>query len=307
MLDGEACEHLSRAFSVSGAYFDRDREHTLIEQNKMLDPKSASDPESTSTDPIKVVLVTGAASGIGRAVVELFASRGFAVVALDADAAAVENIVPSPRIAWIVRDVSQEAANVAAVALAREQFGRLDVAVLNAGIGGAPALEAEGAIERLDRLYSVNVRGVALGIRAAAPALRAVGGGAIVVTASIAGLRADPSTWAYNATKAAAINLVRATALDYAAQNIRINAVAPRLTRTALTESARNNARLASELTQRIPLRRWADPSEQAEVIWFLSSPAAAYLTGASDGGISASNGLLMPSTHPIESGQSRE
>jgi NAD(P)-dependent dehydrogenase (short-subunit alcohol dehydrogenase family) len=152
--------------------------------------------------------------------------------------------------------------------------------------------------EALDAIHAVNVRGAALGIRAAVPALRAAGDGAVVVTASVAGLRGDPYTWAYNTTKAAAVNLVRSAALDYAYEGIRINAIAPGLTRTARTAAVREDAARAEDLTLRIPLGRWAEPREQAEVIWFLASPAASYITGVvlpSDGGLSASNGLFFP------------
>jgi meso-butanediol dehydrogenase / (S,S)-butanediol dehydrogenase / diacetyl reductase len=134
--------------------------------------------------------------------------------------------------------------------------------------------------------------------------MRTAGGGAIVVTASCAGLRGDPYTWAYNASKAAAINLVRSTALDYAYQGIRINAIAPGFTLTPRTAAVRSDSRLAASLTRRIPMQRWADPREQAEVIWFLGSPASSYVTGAvisSDGGLSASNGLLLPPTYDGE------
>ncbi|MFF5235165.1 SDR family NAD(P)-dependent oxidoreductase [Dactylosporangium sp. NPDC000521] len=198
----------------------------------------------------------------------------------------------------LLGDVAEARTNQEMVALALVEYGRLDVAVLNAGAGGAPPLEDEGAIAALDAIHAVNVRGAALGIRAAAPALRAAGGGAVVVTASVAALRGDPYTWAYNTTKAAAVNLVRSAALDYAYQGIRINAIAPGLTLTARTAAVHEDAERAGELTRRIPLGRWAEPHEQAEVIWFLASPAASYITGevlVSDGGLSASNGVFLP------------
>ncbi|MEV8516829.1 SDR family oxidoreductase [Dactylosporangium sp. NPDC051484] len=248
--------------------------------------------------PRKAVVVTAAASGIGRAAAELFAARGFGVVAVDSDPVRLAGLSGVDGVVTLLGDVARERANQEMVALALSRFGRLDVAVLNAGAGGAPPLEDEGAIAALDAIHAVNVRGAALGIRAAAPALRAAGGGAVVVTASIAALRGDPRTWAYNTTKAAAVNLVRSAALDYAHQGIRINAIAPGLTLTARTAAVREDPVLAGDLTRRIPLGRWAEPREQAEVIWFLASPAASYITGevlVSDGGLSASNGLFFP------------
>lgn len=243
----------------------------------------------------RVVLITGAASGIGAAAVALYRERGWQVVAVDIDAQP-----DLDEVAGLRGDVSLAETNEAAVALALRRFGRLDAAVLNAGIGGAGPLESEGAIERFDRLWTVNVRGVALGIRAAVPALRASGGGSIVATASVSGLRGDPGTWGYNATKAAVINLVRATALDYAPEGIRINAVAPGLTVTGLTAAAVADDAFVAQVSDRIPLHRLASAGEQAEVIWFLTSPAASYVTGVVlpvDGGLSASGGVL-PLTH---------
>ncbi|WP_369264811.1 SDR family NAD(P)-dependent oxidoreductase [Streptomyces sp. R35] len=241
-----------------------------------------------------VAVITGAASGIGEAAVRLYAARGHRVVAVDVAEERLARLAGLDGVAALAGDVAAEETNTAAVRLALDRFGRLDTAVLNAGIGGAGPLESPGAIERFDRLFPVNVRAVAHGIRAAVPALRAGGGGAIVATASVSGLRGDPGTWGYNATKAAVINLVRATAVDYAAQSIRINAIAPGLTETEMTATQVANP----DLTARIPVHRWATPREQAEVIWFLTSPAASYVTGVTvpvDGGLSANGGILPP------------
>jgi meso-butanediol dehydrogenase / (S,S)-butanediol dehydrogenase / diacetyl reductase len=248
----------------------------------------------SARDPRRAVIVTGAAAGIGRACVELFAERGWAVVAVDLDRGALAELPSRPEVVTLVGDVGQDATATAMTELARERFGRLDAALLNAGIGGTRPLEAADAITRFDEQWRVNVRGVALGIRATVPALRAVGGGAIVVTASVAGLGGDAGTWAYNATKAAAINLVRASALDYAWENIRVNALAPGLTTTSLTADAQASA----ALLRRVPMGRWATTREQAEAAWFLASPAASFITGTVlpvDGGLHAGTGLLDP------------
>jgi len=258
-----------------------------------------SDTAADPAEPTRVVLITGAASGIGRATAQLYTERGYRVVALDVDEAGLDKLAADAAAdAILVGDAADPAANRAAVDLAVSRFGRLDAAVLNAGIGGAGPLESSGALERFDRVLAVNVRGVAAGIRAAVPALRAVGGGAIVATSSVSGLRGDPGTWAYNATKAAIINLVRGLAVDYAAEDIRINAIAPGGTRTALTAGQIAHPVLGAEIAARIPAQRWAEPREQAEAIWFLTSPAASYITGAVlsvDGGLSANGGILPP------------
>jgi len=252
------------------------------------------------------VVVTGAASGIGRAAVELFAERGFGVVAVDVAKEGLAELAGIDSVVTLVGDVASDEVNDAAVELALTTFGRLDVSVLNAGIGGAGPLDSEGALDRLEHILAVNVRGVASGIRAALPAFRAAGGGSVVVTSSISGLRGDPGVWAYNASKAAVINLVRGLALDYAVENIRINTIAPGAARTGMTEGLFTDPAIATALTRRVPLQRWSTPREQAEVIWFLASPAAAFITGVTvpvDGGLSASGGLLPPPTSPGQPG----
>jgi meso-butanediol dehydrogenase/(S,S)-butanediol dehydrogenase/diacetyl reductase len=254
----------------------------------------------TQTDT-RVIIVTGAGSGIGRATAELFTERGWQVVANDVRADALSDADPT----WAVvpGSVADEATNVAMVAAALERWGRLDAMALNAGVVGSPAIDADGAPERLMAVLEVNVKGVMLGIRHGAPAIeRTAGSGAIVVTASTSGLAADPGSWAYNASKAAAINLVRAAALDFATRGVRINAVAPGPTDTGMTEGLHQLPDLYRDMTRRIPLQRWGRPREQAEVIWFLATPASSFVTGVTipcDGGITANVGHFLPPAAP--------
>ncbi|WP_131787927.1 SDR family NAD(P)-dependent oxidoreductase [Protofrankia symbiont of Coriaria ruscifolia] len=254
------------------------------------------------------VVITGAASGIGRACVELFAARGFGVVAVDLDEAVLSTLTGQPgqpgpeQVVPLVGDVSREETGTAMAQLALARFGRLDVAVLNAGIGGTLPWEAAGAVERLDRIFAVNVRGVVIGIRSVVPVLRGSGGGSIVVTASSGGLQGEPGNWAYNASKAAVINMVRAAALDHAVQNIRINAVAPGLTETPLTARHRTDPELAAAVGRRIPMQRWGYAREHAAAIWFLASPEASYVTGTTlvaDGGLTAHHGAVPLPARP--------
>ncbi|MFB4271531.1 SDR family NAD(P)-dependent oxidoreductase [Nonomuraea sp. GTA35] len=249
------------------------------------------------------VLVTGAASGIGRATVDLLLDQGARIVAVDLDGNSLATLRDLAGVVTLAGDVAEEAVNQAAVKLAVQTYGRLDGVVLNAGTGGTLPWEHPRAVAAAERIFAVNLRGPMLGIRAAAPALREAGGGAIVVTASVAGLRADPGTWAYNASKSAVLNLVRAAALDYAAAGIRVNAVAPGLTSTRI--AGRGEHRQA----WRPPMRRPAKPREQAEAIAFLLSPAASSLTGTAlvvDGGLDASLGLLPPALVVSEGGSRR-
>ena len=167
----------------------------------------------------RVAVITGAASGIGRACVELFTARDCAVVAVDLPGADFGWLADDAPVEVVRGDVADELVAEEMVAAALDRWGRLDVAVLNAGVVGGPGFEESGALDRLDRVLAVNVRAVAAGIAHAAPALRRTGEApAIVATASTSGLGGDPRNFAYTASKAAVMNLVRAAAMDYGVQ-----------------------------------------------------------------------------------------
>jgi meso-butanediol dehydrogenase/(S,S)-butanediol dehydrogenase/diacetyl reductase len=229
----------------------------------------------------QVTVVTGAAAGMGRALCTRLAAREQATIAVDVNAEALGWAEEFPSIVTCVADIATEEGNAAMVALALERFGRLDAAVLNAGVFPAAPIE-QMALADFDRLVAVNLRGVFFGVRAALPALRANGGGAIVVTSSCVGLLAQPNNTVYGATKAGVINLVQAAAHEVGSDNIRINAVCPgpTLTASAANPDFRNHPYYdwQRELTA---LKRWAEPDEIASVMEFLISPASSYVTGA--------------------------
>ena len=245
--------------------------------------------------------MTGAGSGIGRSVAELVLREGGSVVAADlsddrlAWCRDVERVVPA------AADVSQSDANDALVALAVESFGGLDAMVLNAGVAMSGSIEAL-PMKDFDRAVNVNVRAVALGIRAAAPAMRARGGGSIAITASTSGQRGDPGMWAYNATKAGVINLARSAALDLGAEDIRVNVVCPGPTITGMTDRLQEMPAAYEALRRRTARQQWASADEVAAVFGFLIGTESAVVTGAvinADGGISANTGQFLPPERP--------
>lgn len=243
-------------------------------------------------------IVTGAGAGIGEATARLLHARGYRVMAADVSSEALAWTSGIDGIVAQVADVSIEADNAAMVEAALAAFGRLDVLVLNAGIARRTHWTADDAVEAFDRIMAVNARGVVLGIRHGAPAIADSGGGAIVVVGSTSGVRADPERFAYDASKAAAINTARAAALDWGVKGVRVNVMAPGPTMTAILQGGQVSDEHLAELTRNIPLQRMGTPEEQAEAICFLASPAASFITGAvlmCDGGVTAQAGIFPP------------
>ncbi len=251
-------------------------------------------------------IVTGAGSGIGRATAELMNERGTDVVAVDLTEESLEWTSSHETITPLVGSVTERETNEAMVAVALEAYGRLDAVALNAGLL-AQGNVAEVDVDLFDQAMDVNVRGVLLGIQAAVPAMATAyndgatsaeagsgaGGGSIVVTGSVSGLAGDSGLAAYNAAKGAVVNLVRAAALDLGHRGIRVNAVCPGPTRTGMTEFTRDTP-IEDAMAARVPLGRFAQPNEIAEVIAFLASPAASFVSGAAipvDGGVTAGTG----------------
>lgn len=252
----------------------------------------------------RVAVVTGAASGIGRATVERLLAEGASVVAVDRSSTGFDWINGHQSVLTHTGDVTDSNCNDLAVAMAVERFGRLDVLVCNAGIPMSGDVLTLPMAE-LDRVLDVNVKAVVLGIRSAVPAMRNVGGGSIVVTASTSGIGGDPGMWPYNTSKGAVINLVRALALDLGLDRIRVNAVCPGPTETGMTKGILSAPAVYEGLRSKIPLQRWGRASEIAAVVCFLASTDASFITGVAipvDGGITASTGQFLPRQGHMES-----
>ncbi len=243
----------------------------------------------------KVVVVTGAASGIGEATARRFSREGAMVVLADRDAAALQRVaaeLPEDRTRVQVVDIAKSAAAEGLIAAAIDAFARLDVLVNNAGVHlAADPVDIDD--DQWRRVMGVNLDGVFYGCRAAIPHLEKTRG-SIVNTASVSGLGGDWGSSAYNAAKGGVVNLTRALALDLGRRGIRVNSVCPSLTRTAMAADATADAGLVARFEQRIALGRICEPHEVAAVIAFLASDDASFVTGINmpvDGGVSASNG----------------
>ena len=248
----------------------------------------------------QVVVVTGAANGIGAACARLFAASGAKLALWDVDAAAMQALAAElGSEARAMRcDVSHRAEVEAATAATIAAFGRIDVLINNAGIfRAADFLDISEA--DWDAVIAVNLKGAFLVGQAVARAMATTGGGAIVNMSSVNGVMAIPTIASYNASKGGINQLTRAMALSLADRGIRVNAVAPG---TIATELAQKAVLVSAEAKERImgrtPLRRLGEPAEIASVCAFLASDAASYMTGeivAVDGGRLALNYTVAP------------
>ncbi len=243
----------------------------------------------------RVALVTGAASGIGRAAAQLYAQRGGTVVAFDRSQAVHETAAGRERITALTGDAGDKADIDRAVATA-VALGPLDFAFANAGVGGGLSPLLDLTVAEWEQVLRVNLIGVFLTVQAAARVMVPQGRGSIVATASVAGIRSGAGGVPYSASKAGVINLAATAANQLAGSGVRVNAVCPGLTETGMTQAWFDGARARGtehKLGQLNPLRRAAGPEEIAEVALFLASDAASYVNGqaiAVDGGLSSSH-----------------
>jgi NAD(P)-dependent dehydrogenase (short-subunit alcohol dehydrogenase family) len=244
----------------------------------------------------KSVIVTGGAGGIGRAACLAFAAEGGSVLVADMDVAEGE------RTAALVReaggraffrrvDVSRNEECAGMVEAAVSAHGGLDVAFNNAGIGGSGFALHEEEEVTFDRMIAINLKGIFLSMRHEITAMLKNGGGAIVNTASVAGLVGNPGLSSYCAAKHGVAGLTRAAALDYIGKGVRINAVCPGGTRTRLLEAWFQDPAVERHVMALHPIGRLAAPEEIARVALFLASPESSFMVGCAvpvDGGLTA-------------------
>jgi NAD(P)-dependent dehydrogenase (short-subunit alcohol dehydrogenase family) len=247
----------------------------------------------------KSALITGGGGGIGRATALVFAREGARLAIADANAESAQQTVALVNAAGgqamsLGGDVTESAAVQAMIKAVVAAYGRLDCAFNNAGIAGFQ-VDASGkkthewSDESFDRMIAVNLRGVWLCMKHELPQMMAQGGGTIVNTGSIAGLIGLPTSSAYVAAKHGVLGLTKTAALEYATDNIRVNAVCPGYIETKMTEDTMR--RRGEQLMAQVPFHRMGRPEEIAEMVLWLSSDRASYVSGACynvDGGYMA-------------------
>lgn len=237
----------------------------------------------------RVAIVTGAASGIGAAITRRLVSEGATVVGGDLDADGVPGGATGVGV-----DVTEPDAVEAMVEGCVAEHGRIDILCNNAGVGGVTDV-VHCTLDEWERIFAVNARGTFLGMRATIPHMLAAGGGVIINTASVAGTVGLPDRAAYCAAKGAVVALTRQVAVQYASAGIRCNSVSPGTVDSPwvgrLLDQAEDPAAERAALVARQPLGRLGTPQEVAELVTYLASDAASFVTGADwliDGGISA-------------------
>lgn len=247
----------------------------------------------------KIVLITGAASGIGRAACVAFAKKGAIIIGADYNEQGGNDTLAlikefSDKSIFIKTDVSNYEEVAKLMKRILSEFGRLDIAINNAGIGGVLTRTKDYPIDDWDKVMSVNASGVFYCMKEQIPIMLEQGGGAIVNTASVAGLKGLPNSIAYTASKHAVVGMTKTAAMEYARNHIRINAICPVFTVSpmfdpvALEELAKG---VPDKLKANVPMKRFGRVEEQVDAMMWLCSDQSSFVTGLAlpvDGGLTA-------------------
>jgi len=248
----------------------------------------------------KVAVITGGAGGIGKAAATLFVAEGADVLLVDLDEANLKEAcdqIGSNKVSYCVADVTNASDNQLMIATAEERYGGVDVLLANAGVEGDVSPIVDYDEDRFDQVMAVNVKGPFLGLQAAIPAIGRRGGGSIIITSSIMGVKGGANVAPYVTSKHAVIGMMKSAAKECAPMNIRVNTVNPSPVETRMMRSleegiAPGNAEaIREQMRANIPLGRYAEPEDIAKIMLFLASDDSDFITGSvymADGGSTA-------------------
>ena len=239
----------------------------------------------------KVIVITGAAGGIGKAAAERFGQEGANVVCVDLAGSAIDEAVNAVEAAGsraiaVPADVSKSSDVERYVKAAKDRFGGIDAFFNNAGIEGWVGPTTQYPEEMFDKVIAVNLKGVFLGIKYVVPVMLERGGGSIVNTASVAGLSGTPSIFAYGASKHAVVGMTKSAALEFGPRGIRTNAICPSPIETRMMRSLERGInpdepeQAHQQMAAGNPMGRYGEPAEVAAFVAYLCSPDASYLNG---------------------------
>ncbi|MDD2234467.1 MAG: glucose 1-dehydrogenase [Desulfitobacteriaceae bacterium] len=250
----------------------------------------------------KVVIITGAANGIGKEAVKGFAGQGAKVALVDLNLAALEKVaqefnLQKDNCLLLAADVSKEEQVKQYVQKTKDTFGKIDIFFNNAGVEGAISLITDYPADALDSIINVNIKGVFYGLKYVLQVMAEQKSGSIINTSSVGGLKGMPTTSAYVASKYAIIGLTKTAALEFAESGVRVNAICPAMINTRMMRSIEtgmssddpNTAK--DQFTSMIPLGRYGEPNDIVQAVLFLASENASFITGAVlavDGGFTA-------------------